>query len=148
MTDAPVRLLLRRRFRVEANPRDAWTHLTDVARWTSWARHIRHAVLVPAGPLSAASTGHFRLVGGLRTSFAVTQFEEGRRWTWRGRLLWLTIDYDHVLTPAVQSGTWVEFVVEGRGVGAANLGRLFAVLYARNLDRAIPRLVEELRLGR
>jgi hypothetical protein len=36
------------------------------------------------------------------------------------------------------------FSLDGEGPGAGILGRLFAAIYARNLDRAIPRLVREL----
>ncbi len=37
--------------------------------------------------------------------------------------------------------------LDGEGAGAASLGRLFAGMYARNLDRAIPNLIQEVRLG-
>ncbi len=39
----------------------------------------------------------------------------------------------------------ITFTVEGAGVGVNIVGRLFAAVYARNLDRAIPRLQALLR---
>ncbi len=39
----------------------------------------------------------------------------------------------------------ITFTVEGAGVGVSIVGRLSADVYARNLDRAIPRLQALLR---
>ncbi len=39
----------------------------------------------------------------------------------------------------------ITFTVEGAGIGVDTIGRLFASIYARNLDRAIPRLQALLR---
>jgi len=139
-----MRRFLERTFDVDAPPDRVWAHLTDVARWPSWARHIRSARLEPRGPLGPSSRGEFVLSNGLRTTFAVTAFEPGRRWLWRGPFLGLRVDYDHVLDPLPLGRTRVGFTVDGEGFAVGVLGRLFAAVYARNLDRAIPRLVAEL----
>ena len=60
-----------------------------------------------------------------------------------GRFLWLELGYDHTIEPT-DDGTRITFAVDGDGVGIASLGRLFAHIYARNLDRAIPRLQAQL----
>jgi hypothetical protein len=39
----------------------------------------------------------------------------------------------------------ITFTVDGAGVGSTTIGPLFASIYARNLDRAIPRLQALLR---
>lgn len=140
-----MRTLLTRTFEVEAAPAAAWAHLERVERWTSWAKHIRSATLEPPGPLTPTSRGTFKLSNGIKTSFSMTDLVPGRRWRWAGTFLWLRVGYDHLLEAAPGGGTRVTFVVEGEGLGLGSLGRLFARVYAKNLDVAIPNLVEELR---
>ena len=40
--------------------------------------------------------------------------------------------------------TEIGFVLDGAGFCVGVLGRLFAAIYARNLDRAIPNLIREM----
>jgi hypothetical protein len=56
----------------------------------------------------------------------------------------MKIRYDHVFEPIAPGRTRVRFDVFASGLGRATLGRLFAWIYGRNLDRAIPILVSEL----
>jgi hypothetical protein len=72
------------------------------------------------------------------------ELNRGANWKWAGRFLWITVHYDHQFRKAGPKETEIGFVLEGEGVGAGVLGRLFAALYARNLDRAIPNLVQEI----
>ena len=132
--------MLRRTFRVRARPEETWARLADVATWPEWARHIRSVTLEPAGPLGPRSRGAIRLGNGVRSTFAVTEFEAGRRWRWAGPFLWLRVDYDHVVEADPGGGARVTFRVEATGALSSTVGRLFAWVYARNLDRAIPRL--------
>jgi hypothetical protein len=46
----------------------------------------------------------------------------------------------HVVATDQADQVSITFTVEGAGVGVDSIGRLFASVYARNLDRAIPRL--------
>ena len=68
----------------------------------------------------------------------------GRSNRWVGQFLWITVHYDHQFNRAGPQETEIGFVLDGEGFGAAVFGRLFAAIYARNLDRAIPRLAKEL----
>lgn len=63
---------------------------------------------------------------------------------WTGRFLWLRVDYDHVIDPAGLQASKVTFRVDVGGLGTAVFGRLFARVYRRNLDKAIPHVVAEL----
>ena len=44
--------------------------------------------------------------------------------------------------------TKLTWVIEARGFGKSVIGRLFAKIYTKNLDRAIPLLVEEMNANR
>ena len=136
--------LLERTFDVGSDPQRTWQRLEDVASWPSWARHLRSASVEPPGALGPTSRGVFVLTNGMRTTFEMTRFDAGRSWCWRGKFLWMRVDYDHVLTPRGDGGTRVTFTIDGQGPLVCSLGRVFAAIYARNLDRAVPNLVAEL----
>jgi hypothetical protein len=68
-------------------------------------------------------------------------------WKWAGPFLWITVHYDHQFSRTGPEESEIRFVLDGEGFGAAVFGRLFAAIYARNLDRAIPHLVAELERG-
>ena len=136
--------LLERRFKVKAPLARAWQHLEKVERWPSWAHHIRRIDLTPAGPLRADSAGTLVLTNGIRSTFRMEELRAGASWKWAGPFLWLTVHYDHQFTQAGPDETEIGFVLDGDGFGAGVFGPLFAAIYARNLDRAIPNLVREI----
>ncbi len=142
-----TRLLLRRTLETGATPGAAWAHLARVTDWPSWARHMKSARLDPPGPLGPGSRGVFVLKPGIPTAFAMTDWDPPRRWKWHGRFLWLHVGYDHHFEPLPGGGTRVVLEVDARGFAAGTLGRLFAFVYARNLDRALPLLARELAEG-
>jgi hypothetical protein len=137
--------LLRREFEVEGPPSLAWERLADVEDWPSWAPHIVRAELSPPGALGPETRGTFVLRPFLRTCFAVTELEPPRRWRWEGTFLGLVVGYDHAFEDLGSGRTRLVWTVEAEGFGLSILGPLLAALYARNLDRAIPRLRDALR---
>ena len=139
-----MKRLLERRFRACVRLEDAWSHLAQVERWPTWARHIRRVELRPPGAIAPRSEGAIHLAGGLRSTFRVEAFEPGSSWKWAGPFLWLTVHYDHRFARVGPRETELTFTIDGAGAGVGLLGPLFAALYARNLDRAIPRLIAEL----
>jgi hypothetical protein len=136
--------LVERRFSTRAGPAATWAHLSRVTAWPSWARHIERVTLDPPGELTAGSRGRIVLRPGVPTSFAVTALEPGRSWSWRGSFLGTTLDYDHVVAAGAPGGATVTFAIDGSGPTATVVGRVFAAVYGRVLDRAIPNLVVEL----
>ena len=134
---------LTRSFEVALDRARAWDHLARVEEWPSWARHIRSVTLEPPGKLTAETAGTIRLRGGIRSTFRMHRLDPPRGWMWVGGFLWLTVRYDHVFEE-LEDCTRIHFVVDVEGFGAGSLGRLFAAIYARNLDRAIENLVAEL----
>jgi hypothetical protein len=82
----------------------------------------------------------------LCTSFSGRSVVGGRdRFRWEGSFLWLGLGYDHLVTTDDTGRVSITFTVDGAGVGVGTIGRLFASIYARQLDRAIPRLQTLLR---
>jgi hypothetical protein len=136
--------LLRREFTVEAPIASAWAELADIAGWPRWAPHIRRVTLEPPGQIGPASSGSFsfRPVGHSR--FRVSSYDEGRGWEWIGPVLWVTIRYDHRFA-ATAEGTRLTWTVSEDGTRRSLRGRLFASIYGRLVDRAIPRLQAEMK---
>ncbi len=139
--------LLERRFTVKVSLEEAWAHLERVEQWPSWARHIHRVDLRPEGPLHINSTGTIKLTNGIRSTFRMAELNPERNWRWVGPFLWITVHYDHQFTRNGSGQTELCFVLDGEGFGAGVFGRLFAAIYARNLDRAIPNLIRELEHG-
>lgn len=140
--------LLRREFTVELPLEKAWQHLARVEQWPSWAKHIQGVELQPAGELGLKSTGRMLLTNGLKPAWTVTEFNLYRNWIWVGGFLWLTIYYDHRFEELNPTQTKITFTLEASGFGKSILGRLFAKIYSKTLDRAIASLVQEMHASR
>ena len=136
--------LLRREFTVDRPIEMAWQHLARVEQWPSWAKHIKQIVLQPPGELGSKTTGIIHLSNGVKSVFTVTEFNPYRNWKWMGGFLWLTVDYSHRFEELNARQTKLTWTVEGAGFGVSVIGRLFAKIYSKNLDRAIPLLVEQM----
>ena len=136
--------LIRREFTVRAPLEAAWQHLEQVERWPSWAKHIKRVELKPKGALTLESEGLFHLTNGVKSTFVMTEINASRNWKWSGPFLWLTIDYDHQFEAADDQHTKLIWIVDVEGFGASLLGRLFAAIYNKNLDRGVPLLVAEI----
>ena len=136
--------LLERQFDVPVPLNDAWRFLAQVEAWPRWAGHIRRIEVTPPGEIGPGSSGRIHLRNGIRSTFRMLEFRPGMNWKWAGPFLWLTVHYDHrfdALTPRRTRLTWV---VDAEGLGAGLLGRVFAAVYARNLDKAIPALISSI----
>ncbi len=136
--------LLERRFTVKVPLEKAWAHLERIEQWPNWARHIRRIDLRPSGPFGIHSEGAIQLTNGIRSTFRMEELNVGSNWKWVGPFLWITVHYDHRFKRTGPEESEISFVLDGEGFGAGVFGRLFAAIYARNLDRAIPNLIKEL----
>jgi Polyketide cyclase / dehydrase and lipid transport len=136
--------LITRTFVVDVPLETAWHHLARVEAWPSWAKHIKAVELTPPGEAVPQSQGVLHLRNGLTTRFQMREFRPFDHWKWVGPLLWLTIFYDHIFTAITSQQTQLTFLVAVEGWGVPLFGRLFAAVYKRNLDTAIPYLITEL----
>src|SRR5437660_12210680 len=140
--------VLQREFTVDLPLEKAWQHLARVEQWPSWAKHIKRVELQPARELGLKSTGRMLLTNGLKPAWTVTEFNPYGNWKWIGGFLWLTIYYDHRFEELTATQTRLTFEIDAKGFGVSVLGRLFAKIYSKSLDRAIPLLVEEMNASR
>jgi len=136
--------LLQREFTVNVPLQRAWDHLARIEQWPSWAPHIKKIELQPPGELGPASTGVIHLANGMKPAFRMTEFNPSRSWKWVGPFLWATVHYDHQFEALDGAHTRLIWVVEAQGFGAGILGRLFAMIYRRHLEKAIPLLIHEM----
>jgi hypothetical protein len=147
--------LLRREFTVDLPIEQAWQHLARVEQWPSWAKHIRQVEVRPPGELGPESTGRLYLYNPVKSGwpgssavFTVTEFDPYRHWKWVAGFLWLTCHYDHRFEELNPTQTKLTWVIEASGFGKSVIGRLFAKIYSKSLDRAIPLLVEQMNASR
>ena len=136
--------LIRREFSVCLPVQKAWDHLARIERWPSWAPHIKQIELDPRGELGSESAGRIHLVNGMKPTFRMTEFNPPRNWKWAGPFLWASVIYDHQFEALDAEHTKLIWIVEAEGFAANILGRLFATIYRRSLEKAIPRLVAEM----
>lgn len=139
-----MKRLIERSFEISASLADAWNHFAQVEKWPSWARHIRKVELHPTGELGPHTHGRLHLRNGMKSEFSMTSYEPHMSWQWSGPFLWMHIDYDHRFRVVDERTTEMTFVVEGSGFGINFFGPIFATIYNRNLDRAIPNLIAEM----
>lgn len=138
MTKASVRRI----FDVDAPLEEAWHGLAEVERWPEWAPHIVSVSVSPQGELGPTSSGVLRIKRLGRNTFRMSAWEPPLRWQWAGGLLGVRIYYDHRFEASGPATTRLEWVVELHGPLAPLIRRVFARVYGRNLDRAIPHLQE------
>ena len=138
MTSATVK----RVFEVDAPLEEAWQRLAEVERWPEWAPHITSVTVSPPGELGPTSSGALQIKRLGRNTFRMSVWEPLVRWEWVGGLPGVRIYYDHRFESSGPAATRLEWLVELRGPLAPLIRPVFARMYGRNLDRAIPRLQE------
>jgi hypothetical protein len=136
--------LIRREFVVNVPLETVWQHLAQVERWPSWAKHITSVELDPPGDLTRQSSGAFRLSNGIRSTFKMVELNPPKSWKWVGPFLWIMVHYDHIFEPIDDQHTRLIWVVDAEGFAVSIFGRVYAAIYNRNLDKAIPNLVAEM----
>ncbi len=131
-------------FIVRAPLEVAWNHLAKVEQWPSWAKHIRSVVKSPPGPLSSDSRATLRLSNGVRTTFQMIEFDPPRHWKWVGPFLGSQILYDHIFSQSEPRQTTIRFTVDVAGGPGVLFRGIFGRIYRKNLERAVPLLVQEI----
>ena len=68
--------------RIAVHAAVAWALLTDTHAWTRWGPSVR-AVDAPQRFITAGTRGRVQTTPGLWLPFEITDWEEGRAWSWR-----------------------------------------------------------------
>ena len=134
--------LIDREFSVNVSRERAWDYLARLDLWPTWAPHIKYIGTHSPGELGPNSSGVIRLANGMKSTFQMTEFSRYHNWKWVGPFLWLTVHYDHRFESVSSNQTRLRFVLDASGFGVGFFGRLFARIYSRNLEKAIPLLVQ------
>lgn len=72
------------------------------------------------------------------------EFDPTRHWKWAGSFLGSQILYDHIFSQTEPGQTSVRFTVDVDGGPGALLRGIFGRIYRKNLERAVPLLVQEI----
>ena len=72
------------------------------------------------------------------------EFNAPRHWKWVGSFLGSQILYDHIFSQTDPGQTTVRFTVDVGGGPGALLRGIFGRIYRKNLERAVPLLVQEI----
>lgn len=118
-----------------------WHVLVDVDRWPqTFTPHLKAAHL--DGRVQVGATGWVQTKLPLpRSPFVVTSVDEGRQWAWRGKLLWLTMDFDH-RCQATDIGCRVTFDVSLDGPLGGLVRPVARLVYRPQMERALDLLVQ------
>jgi uncharacterized protein YndB with AHSA1/START domain len=128
---------LARSIDIAASPEGVWTALVDVERWPTWASQFERLERLAGGPLALGSRVRVKPKGMPATVWVVTEYEDGRSFTWKASLVpGLHVTGGHVLT-AVVDGTSAEFWLEADGVLGTLLGPVLRPsIFSRNTTSA------------
>ena len=72
------------------------------------------------------------------------EFDQPRHWKWVGPFLGSEILYDHIFSQNEIGQTTVRFTVDVAGGPSALFRGIFSRIYRKNLERAVPLLVQEI----
>jgi len=126
-----------RSIHIEAPAADVWAAIVDVETWPAWASQFKHLERLDAGPLAPRSRVRVRPKGMPEAVWQVTDYEEGRSFTWASSLApGVRITGGHVVTPD-GNATDAEFWLEARGaLGALLTPLLRRTVFSRNTGSA------------
>jgi hypothetical protein len=126
-----------RRIRVNAPPAIVWAAIVDVETWPAWASQFRRLERLDAGPLALGSRVRVTPKGMPGAVWQVTEYEEGRSFTWASSLSpGVRLMGGHVVA-ADGDGTTAEFWLEASGtIGTLLTPVLRRTLFSRNTRSA------------
>ena len=137
---------LARSIHIAAPAPDVWQALIDVEAWPGWASQFKRIELLGPAPLRVGSRVRIQPKGMLATTWRVTEYDDGRSFTWESSLApGVRVRGGHVLTPEA-GGSSAEFWLEAGGVIGSLLSPLLRrTVFSRNTRNAtegLKRLVE------
>lgn len=126
-----------------ADPAVVWNILADVDAWPdTFTPHLKEAHL--DGDIEVGTKGWVQTrIPIPRSHFEITRVKHGESWAWTGKIMWLTMRFDHVVETIDDSQTRILFDVDVDGAMAAAFRPLLRLQYRPNMNLALDTLVAE-----
>jgi hypothetical protein len=136
------------RVEIAAPAADVWTRITNIESWPHWAPQMKRLERVDAGALRLGSRIRVRPHGLPANVWLVTEFDEGRLFTWEASLLpGLRLSGGHELTPNGDLTSTAFWLDAGGPLGALVGPILRRTVFRRNTRNAtegLKRYIERL----
>ena len=119
-----------------------WEILADVNNWPSnFTPYLKEAHL--DGGIEVGAKGWVQTrIPIPKAPFEISAVVPEKSWAWTGKILWLTMTFDHIVE-ATSDGTRVTFDVDLDGPLASVFRPLFRLQYRPNMETALDGLVAE-----
>lgn len=126
-----------------ADPAVVWDILANVDAWPeTFTPYLKEAHL--EGDIEVGSKGWVQTrIPIPRSHFEITSVEDRRSWAWTGKIMWLTMRFDHVVEATGDSLTRIFFDVDVDGPIAGLLRPVLRLQYRPNMNLALDTLVAE-----
>ncbi|MEP7158684.1 MAG: SRPBCC family protein [Chloroflexota bacterium] len=137
------------RVEIAAPAPQVWAQITDVEAWPAWAPQMKRLERIDGGPLHLGSRIRVRPNGLPTNVWQVTEFEDGRLFTWETSLVpGLRLTGGHELTPAGDR-TSTEFWLDACGPLGALVGPILRrTVFRRNTRNATEGLKRHMEASR
>ncbi len=86
-----------RSIQINAPPAAVWAVMVDVERWPRWAESVRTVERLDDGAFGLGSEAQLRVRGAPTSVFSVTEFTDGRSFTWDTRTRGIRAGASHVI---------------------------------------------------
>lgn len=126
-----------------ARPEVVWDIIANVDAWPeTFTPYLEEAHL--EGDIEVGAKGWVQTKIPIpRSHFEITGVDEGRSWEWTGKIMWLTMRFDHVVEPIDDSLTRIFFDVDVDGPMAGAFRPIPRTQYRPNMNLALDTLVTE-----
>ncbi len=128
-----VAVHVERSVHIEAPPEVVWRVWTDIERWPEWTASMRKITRLDQGRFGPNSSAHVRANAPPAADWRVTQFDDGRSFTWEAEMTGARAVATHLVEPdGARSKATMTFSISG-GLLVTLLAPLFALISRRNL---------------
>ena len=117
---------------IDALAEAVWRVMTDVERWPEWTESMRRIERLEDGPLVLGSRAQIEIKGAPKSVWTVTEYTEGRSFTWETSAMGVSSTARHVVEPA-DGGSRVTLSVQMGGLMATLLSPLVRSVAQRNV---------------
>jgi uncharacterized membrane protein len=118
---------------IDASPSAVWAVLMDIERWPAWTPTMRKVQRMEEGAFGVGSRANITLNGLPAVTWRVTQFDDGRSFTWESERP-PRVSASHVIEPD-GGGAKLTLATDARGLGAVLFAPLLIWVSPRNIRR-------------